>query len=118
MISGQVSDDGVPLITLAVAEQDWAAIIDTGFNGDLELPEELQGELNDQPIGRLRAALAGGQVIEEDAFSVDFPFDGETYQAIVTFVPESQILIGTHLLRDHTLHIRFAGKTLQLERER
>jgi hypothetical protein len=76
VISGSVSNDGVPVITLEVAGQAWSAIIDTGFNGDLELPDALRGKLNDQPAGRLRSALAGGRIVEEDAFSVEFPFDG------------------------------------------
>jgi hypothetical protein len=51
VITGHVSDDGVPLIKLVVAGKEWSAIVDTGFNGDLELPKELQGKLQDQPIG-------------------------------------------------------------------
>lgn len=117
MIAGHVSDDGVPVITLVVAGQEWSTIVDTGFNGDLELPELLQGKLNDQPAGRLKPALAGGQVIEEDAYSVDFPFDDQIVRAIATFAPDSQILIGTNLLRDYKLEIRFSSKILQLERE-
>jgi len=117
VIAGNVSDDGVPVITLEIAGQNWRAIVDTGFNGDLELPEGLRGKLNDQPAGRLRSALAGGQVIEEDAYSVDFPFDGQVLHAIATFVSDEQVLIGTNLLRDYYLQIRFASKTLRLERE-
>lgn len=117
MIDGTITDDGVPTITLKVAGSEWSSIIDTGFNGDLELPEVLRGRLNDQPIGRLKATLAGGQTIEEDAFTVDFPFDDQIIQAIATFVPDSQILIGTNLLRDYYLQIRFATGTLTLERE-
>lgn len=117
MITGEVSAEGVPLIALEVAGREWEAVIDTGFNGDLELAEGLQGQLNDQPAGRLRSALAGGQVIDEDAFAVEFTFDGEIHQAIATFVAEPQLLIGTHLLRDHNLQIWFGDKMLQLERE-
>ncbi len=117
MIAGNVSEDGVPAITVEIAGQNWSAVIDTGFNGDLELPEGLRGILNDRPAGRLRSALAGGQIIEEDAYSVDFPFDDQILHAIATFVPDSQILIGTNLLRDFHLQIRFASKTLRLERE-
>ena len=117
MITGTVSADGVPVITLEVDGQDWPAIIDTGFNGDLELPEALRGKLNDQPAGRLRSALAAGRIVEEDAYSVEFPFDGQTCHAIATFVPDPQILIGTNLLREHHLQIRFASRTLRLERE-
>lgn len=117
MIAGNVSDDGVPVITLEVAGQAWSAIIDTGFNGDLELPEVLRGKLNDQPAGRLRSALAGGRIIEEDAYLVDFFFDGHSYHAVATFVPEPQILIGIHLLRNYFLQIRFASRTVHLDRE-
>lgn len=37
-MTGTVTDDGVPIIMLPVAGQMWPGIIDTGFNGDLELP--------------------------------------------------------------------------------
>lgn len=71
-VLSQRDADGID--TLEVEGQDWPAIIDTGFNGDLELPEALLGKLNDQPAGRLRSALAAGRVVEEDAYSVEFPF--------------------------------------------
>jgi hypothetical protein len=61
--------------------------------------------------------LAGGQVIEEDAYLVEFPFDNQTVQAIATFVADSQILVGTNLLRDYRLEVRFTSKKLQLELE-
>ncbi len=51
MIRGTVSADGVPTITVSIASQDWIAIIDTGFNGDLELPEDLQNSFRNSKIG-------------------------------------------------------------------
>jgi predicted aspartyl protease len=117
VISGHVSDDGVPIIMLVVAGQEWTAIIDTGFNGDLELPEALKGKLNDHAVGRVRSALAGGQVIEEDAYSVEFPFDGKILPALATFVSDSQLLIGTNLLREYELQVRFFSRTLHLAHE-
>ena len=117
MISGTVTDDGVPVVAVRIAGREWSAIVDTGFNGDLELPETLRGNLNDQPVGRVKSALAAGRVIEEDAYSVDFLFDDRPVRAIATFVRDSQILIGTNLLRDYYLQIKFASKTLRLERE-
>ena len=117
MITGHVSDQGLPVIALEVAGQTWSAIIDTGFNGDLELPDALRGRVNDRPVGRLRSALAGGRMVEEDAYSVDFPFDGRSHQVMATFVPDPQILIGTNLLRQHHLQIRFVSRTVSLKRE-
>jgi hypothetical protein len=36
-----VTDEGEPVIMLTVAGQTWSATIDTGFNGELELPDAL-----------------------------------------------------------------------------
>ena len=116
MITGTVSDEGVPLITLPVAGLDWVGIVDTGFNGDLEVPERLRGLVDERHVGRVMSALAGGQVIEEDAFQVPFPFDGETVQADATFVDADEILIGTHLLRSYRLTIDFVARTIEIVR--
>jgi predicted aspartyl protease len=116
VIRGSVSTEGVPIITLLLTGQDWTAIIDTGFNGDLELPDGLRDSLNARYVGQVISALAGGQIIEEDVYLVAFPFDDRTVQAEATFVPGSQILIGTHLLREYRLQINFVSKTVQLER--
>jgi len=116
VIQGTVSDDGTPMITLTIAGQDWPAIIDTGFNGDLELPERLRQTLQARYAGRVTSTLAGGRVIEEDIYLVTFPFDGRTLLVEVTFVASSQILVGTHLLRDYRLLIDFVNRSVLLER--
>jgi predicted aspartyl protease len=116
VIVGNVSADGVPTISVPIAGHKWVAIIDTGFNGDLELPQTLRGSVNARLVGRVMSALAGGQTIEEDAFQVDFPFDGRTVRADATFVDSPEILIGTHLLRRHRLTINFVAKTMKIVR--
>lgn len=116
MIQGTVSDTGVPTITLSIAGQEWAATIDTGFNGDLELPETLQEALNPQYIGEIISVLAGGQTLEEKLYRVNFMFDGEMILAETTFVADSDILIGTHLLREYRLQIDFVRQTVILEK--
>ena len=62
----------------------------------------------------MTSALAGGQIIDEDAYLVDFPFDGQIIQAEATFVSGPQILIGTHLLREYCLEINFVSRTVEL----
>lgn len=117
MIQGVVSPDGVPTIQVQVANQEWAATVDTGFNGDLELPEALRTSLNIRDtFGLVKFALAGGQTIEEYVYIVDFPFDGRLVEAAVTFVSDNQILIGTRLLQDYWLQINFVTRTVALER--
>lgn len=41
-MQGTVTLDGVPMLYLPVAGRSWPAIVDTGFNGALELPDALQ----------------------------------------------------------------------------
>ena len=116
MIQGTVSDIGVPTITLSIAGQEWATTIDTGFNGDLELPETLREALNPRYIGEVISVLAGGQTLEEKLYRINFLFDGEMIPAEVTFVADSNILIGTRLLRKYRLQIDFVRQTVILEK--
>lgn len=112
-----MTDDGVPQILLTVAGQPWPAIIDTGFNGELELPDRLRQAVNARFIGHIHVALGGGQHIEEEVYLVDFPFDGEILLAEATFVLGQEILLGTHLLRRYRLEIDFPARTVRLARD-
>ncbi len=62
MIHGDVSEDGVPAITIVVDGEGWSAIIDTGFNGDLELPVTasqltiVSCQAASEPVGRCKDA--------------------------------------------------------------
>jgi predicted aspartyl protease len=109
LITGTVSDDGVPEIALKQPGRNWFAIIDTGFNGDLELPIELKNALPHHFIGRFTSVLAGGQRIKEDAYLVEIVFDGELVEAEANFVPGDGLLIGTGFIaeippRSHVSH--------------
>ncbi|MCY3021872.1 MAG: hypothetical protein NTW87_22915 [Planctomycetota bacterium] len=116
MITGTVGDNGVPVVTLRLAGKTWSATVDTGFNGDLELPLALRTEFSARRAGRVTSLLAGGQRVEEDRYLLLFPFDGEVQAAEATFVPGEEILLGTHLLREHRLAINFVTRAVEIER--
>ena len=116
MIVGIVSDGDAPVVVLELANREWPAVVDTGFNGDLELPEELRSLLPHEYMGRTISFLAAGQKTEEDAYFVIIPFDGEMVAAEATFVSGKEILIGTHLLRHHRLEVNFPERTVMIER--
>lgn len=116
MINGIVSDDGVPEVELVIAGSTWRAIVDTGFNGDLELPQELASSLNAKYVGRVSAFLAANQRIEEDLFVVEVPFDDQVIHAQATFNDGREILLGTNLLHGHRLIVDFPGRTVLIER--
>lgn len=117
MIEGTVTDDGVPTIMIEVASGRCQAIIDTGFNGELELPERLRPHVNARFVGRVTSLLAANQRIEEDVYLVDFPFDGQKVKAQATFVGGDEILVGTRLLRMYRLRIDFPAGIVILERQ-
>jgi predicted aspartyl protease len=116
VLTGAVTDEGVPIIMLPIAGQMWPGIIDTGFNGDVEIPEALRESLNARFIGRISSLLASGQHIEQDVYLVDFPFDDETVRAEATFVSGDERLIGTQLMQRYRLEIHFPDRTVRLEK--
>ena len=44
-MTGTVNAMGEPCLTIEFAGKSWTAVIDTGFNGDLELPESMKAEV-------------------------------------------------------------------------
>jgi predicted aspartyl protease len=110
LIRGEVSEEGVPLISLTLAGKEWPAIVDTGFNGDLELPDELLSAIPHEYLGRALSTLA------EDEYLVEIVFDGVQIEAEATFVPGEKALVGTNLLRDHRITIDFPAGSILMQR--
>ena len=116
MIAGVITEDGVPAIEVEAGGECWQAIIDTGFNGELELPERLRPHVNAQFVGRVTSLLAANQSIEEDVYLVDFDFDRNRVRVQATFVDGGEILIGTGMLQDYRLQIDFPAQLVTIER--
>jgi predicted aspartyl protease len=115
-VKGVVTENGDPIVTLGIAGRDWTALIDTGFNGDVELPEALRPFVNPVFLLNAEVLLAAGQSVWEDYYQVDFPFDGRNVRAEASFVDGEQLLIGTQLLKAYQLDINFPAQTVGLER--
>jgi predicted aspartyl protease len=116
VIEGKVNANGVPMISLKVAGEVFRAVIDTGFNGDLELPEKLRARVRPRLLGQATCLLAAGVTIQEDVYAVDFTFDGETVEVEAAFANCGELLIGTKLLKSHRLEIDFVARTVRIDR--
>jgi predicted aspartyl protease len=116
LIEGVITDDGVPAIDVDLGNLRWQAIIDTGFNGELELPEPLRSHVNARFVGRVTSLLAANRQIEEDVFLVDFPFDSQTVRVQATFVDGDAILFGTRMLMDYRLRVNFPMGSVVIEK--
>lgn len=115
-MTGEVDLRGSPILRLQVGDREWIAVIDTGFDGELELPEALAAHFQRTPSGPTRTTLGGGLVVDEELFLVDFPFDGEVIPASAVFAPVDEILIGTTMLLSYRLEINFVTRTVRLEK--
>jgi predicted aspartyl protease len=62
VIEGQVDREGVPVITIEIGGTLQRAVIDTGFNGNLELPVKLKPAVNARFI-RSHSLAAGGRTV-------------------------------------------------------
>jgi predicted aspartyl protease len=118
VILGVVDKKGVPCIDVAIAGKFYRATINTGFNGDVELPDSLRPLVNPRWIFEAESMLAAGIPVSEDVYAVEFPWDGKMVDAEATFADVDEILIGTHLLRDYRLSIDFVARTVRAERLR
>src|SRR2546423_5183592 len=116
-MEGVVDQRGVPVIDIFLGGRSSVANHDTGFNGDLELPDALRALLNPRFAGRADSFLAGGVSVTEDHFRVSFPFDGSVVSAVATFVPGDGILIGMRLLQPYRLTVDFPESRVWLQRD-
>jgi predicted aspartyl protease len=116
VVSGEVTSTGEVTIQIPVHGAVWPAVIDTGFNGDLELPLSLFDAFEPEYQAEELFELAAGQSVVQDVYVVRFPFDDLVMPATATFVESDTILIGTGLMRRHRLIIDFVARTILLER--
>src|SRR5579859_1680938 len=116
MIAGIVTADGEPIIDLFLDGRSWPAVVDSGFNGFLELPNVLRTTLNPRYLYDSATILAAGQTLVEQVFEVTISFDGQPTVAEASFAPVQQILVGTKLLANHELTINFKARTVRIER--
>jgi predicted aspartyl protease len=118
-VTGEIDRNGTPILRLNLGGREWVAVVDTGFNGDLELPDSLASLFPRVPSGSRYSVLAGGALVLDNMFVIQqFPFDGAVLPVQVSYAPVQEILIGTGLIKDYRLEIDFPAKTMTLTRLR
>ena len=114
-MTGEVDDRSTPILRLEIGGEEWIAVIDTGFNGHLVLPQSLADLFPGSFYAETEIVLGDGQIVVEELFTIDFPFDGVIRSIQTSFVDTNEILIGTLLLEDHRLEVNFVTRTVELE---
>lgn len=110
MISGFVNFGREAVVRVVVrgphSREEIEALVDTGFTAFLTLPQTLVVALELPFKRRGWAVLADGSEISFDVYEAEIVWDGHP-RVIDVSVAETTPLIGTSLLEDHELTIRF-----------
>jgi clan AA aspartic protease len=121
VITGTVNADREAVIRIRVhdvngQEQEFAAIVDTGFTGRLTLPPDVIAALG-LPWKELGAAiLADGSQVLFDVYEATIVWDGQVI-AISVYEANSEPLIGMTLMNGFHIHIKdLDGGLVQIER--
>jgi len=110
MINGTVTSDLEAIIRVVVRgpmrhEQEFEAVVDTGFNGWLSLPGNSINQLGLPWLTRGRVILADGTEQECDVYTATVIWDGKPCRVPVD-AAETDPLVGMSLLNGFDLHMQ------------
>ena len=91
------------------------AIIDTGFNGYISIPNTLIEESNWDFLGTEEYELANGDIVEEKVYLGKIFFDGDELQVFSLTNRTNDVLIGTKVLKNKILKINFKDLKVTIE---
>ena len=120
-MNGHVDADGRALVTVSIrsvalasshAIQAW---IDTGFNGDLVLPQTEIDDLSLSPSGTVKAILADGSEIVLQRYTCLVDWFGEDRDLEVVANDGEYALLGVGLLVGRDLHISYCSGDITIE---
>lgn len=119
MLKGVVNSRGEPLVPILLASHSrrryrHPAVIDTGFNGHLSLPEKLARRYGWQWVGYESYEIATGDIVQEKVFLGRIHWFGSLQEVYAVASHAKDILIGTRLLEPHRLSINFPKRTLRI----
>ena len=120
-MKGQVDNYGRALDTVSVRLSDVAAAhqievwIDTGFNGDLVLPQQQIDDLELPPLGTVKAILADGTAVALKSFECLIDWFGKVRNLEVIANDGEYPLLGVGLLEGYDLHISYRSGDITIE---
>jgi len=103
MIEGHFRD-GHPRVALEIGEESVSFLIDTGFWGDMALPQDLAQRLCGRPNGVRIRRLADGRRIRVPTHEFELGWQGKDRLTEVLALGDEP-LIGTALLEGNDLHV-------------
>jgi len=116
MATGVLTPDGMAVLEIELSGQLLPAVIDTGFEGGLQLPHSWYPRLQPPPYRQVTYQLGGGQILVQHTYLVTFALDGHTQTVETLFADSDEILLGVDAMREYRLVIDFPANSVTLER--
>ncbi len=92
-----------------------AAIIDTGYNGEVILPESKIQEMDLEFLGTIDTELANGQIVELELFRGRIKWFDTIREVAIGASQSDDTLLGTLLLSNCHLDINFKEGSVKIE---
>jgi clan AA aspartic protease len=91
-------------------------MVDTGYNGELILPESKIHKLNLEYVGTIDGELANGELIEMKLFKGRLQWIGGIVEVAIGSTESESPLLGTLLLTDCELHVNFRNGAVEISK--
>jgi len=110
-----------PMVTLKLLsnegeEVDVPSMVDTGYNGDIILPESKINEMRLEYLGKSWGELADGDVSEMKLFKGRLKWFNADKEVLVGATRSDVALLGTLLLADCELNVNFKDNSVRIQR--
>jgi clan AA aspartic protease len=118
---GHVDEHGRALVAVSIrpssdgASHELEVWIDTGFNGDLVLPQDQIDTLSLAPSGTVKAILADGSEIAMKRHTCLVNWFGEQRELEVVANEGEYPLLGVGLLAGRDLHVSYRSGAIRIE---
>ncbi len=105
----------IQLISSSNEEIEFPAIIDTGYNGEVILPEHRVQEMGLEFLGTIDNELADGRVVEIEFFRGRIKWFDDVQEVAIGASQSDDTLLGTLLLANCELNVNFKQGSVKIE---
>ena len=119
-IHGTVTAAREPVVVLEtfLKKRKFSVIIDTGFSGELCLPQRTIHRMGFERIGREAYVLADSQIVYADIYKAEILWFNYSRSVEVIALDNPQGLLGTQLLQACTLTVDFRRRRVSIKQTR
>ena len=117
-MQGKLTAGGLPTVPVTVGATTVDAVVDTGFDGHLQLPDTLAGATPRVFYRVERFVFPDGSWADFEVYVIGVEFDGGDVITRAVYTPSSESLIGHRFLTDYRLTIDYPAGTVPLDRTR